>query len=79
MREDGAADLVGIAAVLQNLASPIRVITEARVALVIEVVEKSDHSPTLLIGGKLPRVGTHACLDGQGVLPQTLGLGELNQ
>ena len=77
--QDGAADILGVAALFQDFAALDRVVRRVRIHLVVEVVDQRHHAPLLLILTKLTRVGPHARLNGQGVLPQVLALGALAQ
>ena len=83
VRHDGAADFVGVSALFQNFVAFVGMLFEAGPALVVEVVNESDDAPEIFVFGRavaeFAGAGAHAGFDGQRVLAQAFGLGELGQ
>src|SRR2546429_8793391 len=75
--EDGIPDLLWPAALLQDLGAFDRVLADRRVALVVVVVEQTDHPPDVRFAAVLRGVGPHRRLNAQGMLDQAGVLGEL--
>jgi hypothetical protein len=74
--------LLGISTLRENLVAPVWMIFETWPTLVVEVVDEADDSPEGFGIGRsialFPGAGTHAGFDGEGMLAQALGLGELS-
>jgi len=74
--EDGAAYLFGDSAFGQYGFALLRVLFERRVDLPIEIVEQGSDGPESGIAAKFGGVGGDASFDGEGVLAESVGLGE---
>src|SRR5258708_23130558 len=51
MRHHGASDDLGPAPLLQDLVALVRMVVEARVLLVVEVVNQADDAPQVFVDG----------------------------
>ena len=78
MRHNRAANLIGPAALRQNLISAIRMVFQRWPALIIKVMQEPGNGPKLLISSQLSGIGPHASLDCKCMFPQTFRLGELS-
>jgi hypothetical protein len=74
VREDSLDDLLGIALFAKNRRPVLRVLVERGVDLVVEVVEKRDDAPELLVLAELPRVEPRRRLHGERVTQERLAL-----
>src|SRR5262245_18082617 len=77
--EDGVHDLGPSAASEENLRPLHGMMRRLRMHLVVEVMEHARHAPAFRVLAVAPGVGAHGGLHGQGVLPETVGLGELGE
>src|SRR5262249_28846900 len=75
--ENGATNLLGIAAFFQDLVADERVFRRRGIFFIVKVVEQPDDGPLFFILAKLAGVGSHAGFHRQHVLAQALRLGKL--
>jgi len=76
---DGIDDVLRITSPLQNTRSHPGMILRVRILLIVEIMQKPDHPPPLLILSKFAGIGAHGRFHGQGMLDQSLPLGVLRQ
>ena len=79
VREDGLDDLLGVPLLPQDRCAVLRVLVERRVHLVVEIVEKSRHSPELLVLPEVACVSANGGLDREGMTPKRLARGMAGQ
>src|SRR5450755_2268769 len=71
MRQDGAANVFGIAAIFQDLAAFERMVLGGRIFFVIEVVDESDQTPEVFVFAELASVSAEANFHRKGVFAKT--------
>jgi hypothetical protein len=71
VRQNRAADLLGNAALFQDLAAPERMIFGGRILFVIEVVNETNQAPEFFVLAKLPGIGAEARFHRKSVFAKT--------
>ena len=83
VRHNGAADFIGVSSLFEDFVALVGMLVGGGPAFVVEVVDESDNAPEIFgfrrSVGVFVGAGAHAGLDGERVLAQALGLGELGQ
>ena len=77
MTQDGAANVLRVAALPQDFAALQGMVRRIRIHLVVEVVDQAHHAPLLLAFAaftETARIRPHARLDGQRMLAQAFAL-----